>query len=57
MVPNNFLNGSVGESDDETEEVDNEAVVEGHDCGGLYEVEGRISFGMESIGRNFGGVG
>lgn len=54
MVPNNFFGGSLGESDDETEEVEDEAVVQGHDCGGLYEVEGRKSFGMESIGRKFG---
>lgn len=41
VVSNDFFDRSISESDDETEEVAIEAVVEGHGYSVVYEMDGR----------------
>lgn len=55
VVRNNFFAGPVSKCNDETEEVDDEAVVEGYCHGGMWAVEGGNCYGMERIGPEFGG--
>lgn len=52
MVSNDSFNVFVRESDDEMEEVGNEAVIEGHGrvLDGEQEVEGSSGIGMETEG-------